>query len=131
MKTWTCAAVTWLAAAGVAAAQPVPGLTAAPQLARVYDTILGAGFERVPAMLTQTCPPAPREACLLLEAVSLWWQIRIDPQNTTRDGLFQNRVEAAIAAADAWTMREPQRAEAWFYLGASYGARVQWRVLRG
>ena len=27
-------------------------------------------------------------------------------------------------------MREPERAEAWFYLGAAYGARVQWRVLR-
>ena len=26
---------------------------------------------------------------------------------------------------------EPTRAEAWFYLGGAYGARVQWRVLRG
>ena len=25
---------------------------------------------------------------------------------------------------------EPERAEAWFYLGAAYGARVQWQVLR-
>ena len=31
---------------------------------------------------------------------------------------------------DAWTQREPQRADAWFFLGASYGLRVQWRVLR-
>jgi tetratricopeptide (TPR) repeat protein len=28
-------------------------------------------------------------------------------------------------------MREPTRAEAWFYLGGAYGARAQWRVLRG
>ena len=37
---------------------------------------------------------------------------------------------AAITAAEAWTTREPRQAEAWFYLGGAYGARVQWRVLR-
>jgi hypothetical protein len=36
-----------------------------------------------------------------------------------------------ISANEAWTRREPQRAEAWFYLAAAYGPRVQWRVLRG
>jgi predicted Zn-dependent protease len=40
-------------------------------------------------------------------------------------------VERAIRTAEAWTDREPQDAEAWFYLGGAYGARVQWRVLRG
>ena len=39
-------------------------------------------------------------------------------------------MDAAIAAAEDWTTREPSRADAWFYLGAAYGARVQWRVLR-
>ncbi len=107
------------------------GITAAPQLARVYDAIFDARFDEVPALLEQTCPPAPLEACRLLEAVALWWRIQLDPHDTSRDRLFQTRVEAAIAAADAWTMREPQRAETWFYLGGAYGARVQWRVLRG
>ena len=29
-----------------------------------------------------------------------------------------------------WTEREPHRADAWFFLGAAYGVRVQYRVLR-
>ena len=112
------------------AAAPQRGLTAAPQLARVYDAIMDARFEDGADLLAETCPPAPREACMLLEAVSVWWQIQLDPNDTSRDRLFQARVEAAIAAAQEWTAREPQRAEAWFYLGGAYGARVQWRVLR-
>jgi tetratricopeptide (TPR) repeat protein len=106
------------------------GLTAAPQLALVYDAILDARFEDVPGLLEDACPPAPREACLLLDAVATWWWIQLDPHDTSRDRLFQARVETAIAAAEAWTRREPDRAEAWFYLGGAYGARVQWRVLR-
>jgi tetratricopeptide (TPR) repeat protein len=79
----------------------------------------------------RTCPPAPAETCRLLDALSLWWQIQLDPHATARDAAFTTRVDAAIAAAEAWTQREPQRAEAWFYLGAAYGARVQFRSLRG
>jgi len=37
----------------------------------------------------------------------------------------------AIAANEAWTRREPERAEAWFYLAAPHGPLVQWRVMRG
>jgi hypothetical protein len=125
--------------------RPVTGLTAAPELARVYSAIFDARFADVPHLLTQACGrrepqgapsasrdgPAPREACQVLDAVGLWWQIQLDPFNRTRDAGFQSRVEAAIAAAEAWTAREPERAEAWFYLGGAYGARVQWRVLRG
>jgi tetratricopeptide (TPR) repeat protein len=110
---------------------PIRGLTAAAEIGRVYDAIFDARFKDVPALLTQTCPPAPREACQLLEAVSLWWQIQLDPHNRSRDAAFESRIEAARAAIDAWTAREPTRAEAWFYLGGAYGARVQWRVLRG
>ncbi|HEY6361077.1 MAG TPA: hypothetical protein VIX63_08220 [Vicinamibacterales bacterium] len=113
-----------------ASAPAKTGITAAPQLALVYDAIFDARFEQVPGLLEEACPPAPREACLLLDAVALWWRIQIDPHDTSRDRLFQTRVEAAIAAAEAWTAREPDRAEAWFYLGGAYGARVQWRVLR-
>lgn len=120
----------WFVAAS-AAAQPIPGLTGAAQLARAYDAIFDARFERVPAILAQTCPPAPREACQLLEVLSLWWQIQLDPSNRARDPLFQVRVDAVITAAEKWTEREPHRAEAWFYLGGAYGARVQWQVLRG
>lgn len=114
-----------------AAGQAQRGLTAAPELTRAYNIIFDARFADLPSLLAQACGPAPKEACQLLEAVSLWWQIQLDPFNTSRDEVFESRVEAAIAAAEAWTVREPQRAEAWFYLGGAYGARVQWRVLRG
>lgn len=115
----------------VATAQrPAAGLTAAPQLARVYDAIFDARFDDIPRLLADACGPAPREACQVLEAVGLWWQIQLDPGNRSRDPLFLTRVDAAIAATETWTAREPARAEAWFYVGAAYGARVQWRVLR-
>jgi hypothetical protein len=117
--------------AAPAAAQAITGLTAAPQLARVYDAIFDARFDDVAPLLAKTCPaPAPREACQLLEVVALWWRIQLDPQDRSRDAAFTARADAAIAAAEAWTAREPQRAEAWFYLGGAYGARVQLRVLR-
>ena len=127
------------------------GLTAGPLLARVYDTIYDAQFDEVPGLLTRTCGPvdadmsaiarsakaearsakaAPPEACQLLEVVSLWWQIQLDPKNRVYDDEFTAKSDAVIAAIEAWTEREPKRAEAWFYLGGAYGARAQWRVLR-
>jgi tetratricopeptide (TPR) repeat protein len=107
------------------------GLTGESQLLRVYDAIFDARFDDVPELLQGSCPPAPSEACQVLEAVAVWWEIQLDPGSVARDPLFQTRVEGAIDAAEAWTRREPQRAEAWFYLGGAYGARAQWRVLRG
>jgi hypothetical protein len=122
-----------LLVASTPAAQPQPpvrGLTAAPQLANVYNTILDAQFAEAPRLLARTCPPAPSETCQVLDAVALWWRIQLDPQNTAHDAAFLSRVDAAIGATSAWTAREPDRAEAWFYLGGAYGARAQWRVLR-
>ncbi|MBI3049503.1 MAG: hypothetical protein HYY76_14450 [Acidobacteria bacterium] len=106
-------------------------MTAATELARVYDAIFDARFEEVPPLVARACPPAPTEACRLLEVVAVWWRIQLDPLNTARDADFQKRAEAAIAATAAWTAREPERAEVWFYLAGAYGARAQWRVLRG
>lgn len=111
-------------------AAPQPGLTGAAEVARVYDTILDAAFERVPVELASTCPPAPRVTCLGLEAISLWWQIVLDPESRSLDTAFANKAEAAIAEARAFTAAQPERAEAWFYLGAAYGVRGQLRVLR-
>jgi len=105
-------------------------LTGGASLARAYDAIFDARFEAIPALLAATCPPAPVESCQLLEVVSLLWQIQLDPHNPSRDAAFTTRADGAIAALDAWTKREPARAEAWFYLGGAYGARAQWRVLR-
>jgi len=109
---------------------PVRGLTAAPHVARAYDTILNADFAAVRDRLQGACGPAPPEVCRMLQALALWWEISLEPESRSRDGEFSRIVEEAIAAAEAWTRREPERAEAWFYVGAAYGARVQWRVLR-
>jgi tetratricopeptide (TPR) repeat protein len=124
-------ALTFILPAEAQQGQPIRGLTGVDEVARVYDAILDARFERVPAMLREACGPAPREACQLLDAVSAWWRIQLDPLSTIHDAAFESKVEAAIAATRAWTEREPLRAEAWFYLGGAYGARVQWWALRG
>ena len=105
-------------------------LTAEPQLARVYDAIFDARFDEVPALIARTCPPAPAEACQLLDAVNVWWQIQLDPASVAHDPQFQSKIDATIASTQAWAAREPRRAEAWFYVGGAYGARAQWKVLR-
>jgi tetratricopeptide (TPR) repeat protein len=112
-------------------AQPAQsGITAAPAVASAYDLILNADFDKLRVALPATCPPAPRVACLGLEALSLWWQIQLDPESRALDPAFQAKANEAIAEAERLTDAEPNRAEAWFYLGAAYGARAQWRVLR-
>ncbi len=133
MRPAALAAATLLLAASAGA--QTKGLTAGPQLVRIYDAIFDAQFDQVPALLTQSCgslseTSAPREACELLEVVSLWWQIQLDPKNRVHDDQFRTQADAVITAIEAWTAREPMRGEAWFYLGGAYGARAQWRVLR-
>src|SRR4026209_2448217 len=106
------------------------GITAAPQIAHAYDLILDANFDELKKVLPATCPPAPIVACRGLEALSLWWQIQLDLDNHSLDAAFLTATEQAIAAATVMAQAEPQRAEAWFYLGAAYGARAQYRVYR-
>src|SRR5262249_25671813 len=74
-------ALTVLCVQGVspAARQRAGGLTAAPLLARVYSAIFDAQFARVPTALGEACGSAPPEACMVLNDVALWWQIRLDP----------------------------------------------------
>ena len=111
------------------------GLTKVPALAAAYDAILDAEFERVPTLLAPVCGKgsgsAPPAACQVMDAVSRWWQFQGDPLDRQGDAEFERRVNAAIASAEAWTVAEPATAEAWFYAGAAYSVRVQWRVLRG
>ena len=83
-------------AASFPSAQTTGALTGARQLERAYNVIFDAQFDRVPAVLAQTCPPAPEEVCSLLDVVSVWWQIQIDPENRSRDNLFSARADAAI-----------------------------------
>ena len=137
-SAWATGLALLLSAAPLAA-QP-RGLSAAPLVARAYDAILDARFDEVPELLAATCAPArpaarddkaPAEACRVLDALALWWEMRLDVHDRSRDQAFGEKVEAALTATEAWVTREPMRAEAWFYLGASYGARAQWRSLRG
>jgi tetratricopeptide (TPR) repeat protein len=91
--------------------------------------ILDAAFEPAAREL-ERCEAAPREACEVLEAVRLFWRIQLDPHRRALDGAFEAAAERAIASTEAWAARAPDDAEAWFYVGAAYGARAQWRVLR-
>ena len=106
------------------------GITAAPTVARAYDLILNADFDGLAKALPSTCPPAPSVACMGLEALSLWWQIQLDPESTALDAAFLAKANTAIAEAERMTTATPDNAEAWFYLGAAYGVRAQFRVHR-
>ena len=106
------------------------GITAAPTVARAYDLILNGDFDGLTGALGSTCPPAPSVSCLGLEALNLWWQIQLDPESRRLDATFMAKANAAIAEAERMTKAEPRRAEAWFYLGAAYGVRAQFRVHR-
>ena len=99
-------------------------------LVRAYDLILDAQFEALDAELRRACGPAPAEACHVLDATALWWRIQLDPDSRALDDEFSTSVERAIRTTEAWTVRAPDDAEAWFYLGGAYAARVQWLVLR-
>jgi tetratricopeptide (TPR) repeat protein len=106
-------------------------LTEASRLAAIYDTILTARFEEAEARITASCPPAPPEACATLRTVTLWWRITLDPDDRSWDERFEKVSAEALAAAERWTVREPGRAEAWFYLAGAHAPRAQWQALRG
>jgi Tetratricopeptide repeat len=99
-------------------------------LIRAYDLILDGRFDALEAELARACGPAPVEACHVLDATALWWRILLDPDSRALDDDFSTSVDRAIRTTSAWTTRAPDDAEAWFYLGGAYAARVQWRVLR-
>ena len=114
-----------------AASAHAAGLTESARLGTVYNTILHARFDQARAELARTCPPAPTESCLALTEAVLWWEIQLDPGNRGLDKSLQAAATTAIDAARHWTEREPQRAEAWFYLAGAHAPLEQWRILRG
>jgi len=130
---WPSAALvlTSLAVAGLRPAnQPAHTIRGVDGLARAYDFILEARFDQADAELRRACGPAPPEACDVLNATSIWWRILLDPESRDLDDEFSTAADRAIASTEAWTERAPDDAEAWFYNGGAYAARVQWRVLR-
>jgi tetratricopeptide (TPR) repeat protein len=128
LRACGASAMLLLSATGPSASQAA--LRGADALVRVYDAILDARFDQIEPELLRACGPAPEEACAVLRATALWWRILIDPDNRSLDDDFSVEVERAIATTQAWTERSPRDAEPWFYLGAAYAVRVQWRVLR-
>ena len=111
-------------------AHPARSIRGVDGLARAYDFILEARFDQADAELRRACGPAPPEACDVLNATAIWWKILLDPESRDLDDEFSTAVEHAIESTEAWTDRAPDDAEAWFYNGGAYAARVQWRVLR-
>jgi tetratricopeptide (TPR) repeat protein len=116
--------------ASVQAAGLGSGLTASEPLAKAYALILGARFEEAERQLKQACGAAPPTACDVIRAVSDYWRLLLDAENTTGDGTLLAKINASIASGEAWVAREPKRGEAWFYLGGAYGTRVMLRGLR-
>lgn len=124
------AALCGILASSLASAVPRGDLTGVEGLVKVYDAILDARFDAAEAELANACPPAPAEACDVLAATTTWWRILMDPNSRALDARFSAETERAIASTEAWVEREPDNAEAHFYAGGAYAARVQWRVLR-
>jgi tetratricopeptide (TPR) repeat protein len=122
------------AAVGLAVASlqgaPVRGLTQGPALARAYDLLYDAAWVDAEAELTRACVSAPPVACEVIRTAGLWWRIALDIDNRSLDGQFLTWVNTAAAHGEQWVAREPERAEAWFYLGAAYGARVNYHAQR-
>jgi tetratricopeptide (TPR) repeat protein len=112
-------------------------------LARAYEAIFDADFGRGSTLLDEGCGrswatrsaartgEAPPQACRVLDLVSRWWQLQADPLDRAGDRDFTARADQVVADVESWAAQDPTRAEAWFYVGAAYGVRVQWRALRG
>ena len=130
---WVVAAaaliVAWMAR-GDAAQVPIKGLTNAQALSRAYDLVYDADFAGADAELARACGPAPAEACEVVRSASLWWRVYLDLDGHSLDQVFLTRIGETINRCGQWTSREPERAEAWFYLGAAYGSRVQYHAQR-
>ena len=130
---WGVAAIALLVASmasGHAAMAPIQGITNAQALARAYDLVYDADFAGAEAELVRACGPAPGEACELVRSASLWWRVYLDLDGHSLDQAFLTRIGETINRCGQWTSREPGRAEAWFYLGAAYGSRVQYHAQR-
>jgi len=109
-------------------APPIKGLSESASLARAYALVYDADFAAADVELQKTCGPAPLEACHLIGAANQWWRHYLDIDNHAPDQALQTRFAGVIDETEKWTVREPQRAEAWFYLGAAYGLRVQYHA---
>jgi tetratricopeptide (TPR) repeat protein len=116
-----------LSAAFVVATPQAAGLTNPEPLAKAYELILDARTDEAEQHLRRTCGAVPSTGCLVLQAVSAYWRLLADPEDTSHDAAVLGKTNDAVASAEAWTAREPRRGEAWFYAGGAYGTRVLMR----
>ncbi len=107
------------------------GLSQVDPLYRIYANILDARFDQAAEQIRQGCGGSPPVACEILACVNTWWRVQMDPGDLSLDRDLRAALDHAVASAEAWTRREPRRGEPWFYLGAAYAVRVQFRALRG
>ncbi len=95
----------------------------------VLEGIYGVDNSRVNSSLAemdrlrQGYPPA-----LVYRELLASWRAADDPGNDTLLSAFDTASSNAIAAAEAWTAREPNSAEAWRYLASAYGQKAQFAV---
>ena len=130
-RTGLALAAALIVGLGIGRAASAAQLPYGAALGRAYDAVLDARFDELEGELHAACGPAPVETCDLVRATAVWWRIQLDPFNRSLDGRFQVDINRVIEGMARWTEREPRRADAWFFLGAAYGVRVQYRVLRG
>ena len=107
--SWRCAVVvlaTLAATTPLAVSPPAGQIRGVDGLARAYDFILEARFDQVDAELRRACGPAPPEACDVLGATSLLWQILLDPESRELDDEFSTAVDQASARTEVWTERD-------------------------
>jgi len=119
-----------MTAPAMAGQEPIRGLTEAPLLANAVDLVYDADFAGADAALKKARGSAPPQACDVIGVAAQWWRIYFDLENRSLDAAFKERVSEVIATGERWVTREPGRAEAWFYLGAAYGVRVQFNGQR-
>ncbi|MEO5739008.1 MAG: hypothetical protein ABIS29_00240, partial [Vicinamibacterales bacterium] len=74
-----------------AAPAAAAGLTSPAPLVNAYELILGARFEEAERQLKSACPPAPQPACDVIGAVNDYWQLLLNPEDTSHDAALLTR----------------------------------------
>ena len=66
-----------------------------------------------------------------MSALSTWWQILLDLNDTSHDAAFYDQMDTVLERADRLLDRDPDNVDAAFFKGAAYGFRGRLRSNRG
>ena len=66
-----------------------------------------------------------------MSALSTWWQILLDLDDTSHDDAFYDQMDTVLERADRLLDRDPDNVDAAFFKGAAYGFRGRLRSNRG